>query len=366
MRVTRRGLTFDDFRPGLPAEQFWAVFVRAADTDAGKALKAEAPRAISHVEQMHASRCFKQGQDEGRLSCVSCHDPHRRIAAAERVGFYRERCLACHDERDCAAPARQRQAKQDSCIDCHMQRYGAGDIPHTASTDHRILRHGRAKAEASTPVVSGPGPPLASYYRNRDGVTPEDDDRALALAVVRKAQRGANYAFESMPQALGHLDAALKRHPDDLDVLEARGYALGWRSRPAEALAAFEKVLEAAPRREAALRGAAAMAEALAKNDLAIKYWRSTVEANPVAPAYRGGLARMLIRNQNWDEALREADAWTQLDPFDPEARAARLTCLLHTGPIDAMQLEMRRVEALAPPNLQELRIRVETKLRGR
>lgn len=108
------------------------------------------------------------------------------------------------------------------------------------------------------------------------------------------------------------------------------------------------------------------MAEALAKKDAALDYWRRAVQANPVALAYRAGLAQLLMRSASWGEARREADAWVRLDPFDPKARAARLICLLQTDHVEEARLEMQRVEALGPPNLQELRLRFETKMRGR
>jgi Flp pilus assembly protein TadD len=358
-RVPHHGLDFDDFRPGLPAERFWSVLLRAPEPGKGA-------KAISHVEQMHASQCYQKSQGQERLSCVSCHDPHRRIGAAERVGFYRERCLSCHAERGCVAPAPARQAKKDSCIDCHMPRYGASDIPHTASTDHRVLRHGKPRPSARIVAEQGAGPPLVSYYHGRDGITPEIEDRALALGMIRLAQTGVEYALEAVPQTLNLLETAQKRAPGDLAVLEARGYALGRRNRPSDALAAFETALEKRPKREAALIGAAAMAEALGKTELALDYWRRAVSANPVAPAYRRGLAQLLMRRAHWEEAGREADAWVRLDPFDVKARAARLICLLQADDLDEARLEMARVEALAPPNLPELRLRFETKMRGR
>jgi Flp pilus assembly protein TadD len=72
------------------------------------------------------------------------------------------------------------------------------------------------------------------------------------------------------------------------------------------------------------------------------------------------------MRRAHWEEAGREADAWVRLDPFDAKARSARLICLLQADDLDEARLEMARVEALAPPNLPELRLRFETKMRGR
>ena len=78
-RFLRAGHKEGDFRPGLPLDEFVAVFVEAGP--AGRS------RAVGQVEQMHASRCY--AASGGALGCTSCHDPHRRPGPAERVEHYR-------------------------------------------------------------------------------------------------------------------------------------------------------------------------------------------------------------------------------------------------------------------------------------
>jgi hypothetical protein len=357
VRVANRGLAFDDFRPGLPAEVFRSVFLRGPEAG-------QRDKAINHVEQMYASRCFQEGQGERQLSCVSCHDPHERISPARRVVHYRERCLTCHQQQGCSVPEPARQLKQDSCIDCHMPRYGAADIPHTASTDHRIPRHGKSRPNPKEPEIGVGKLPLISFYRDRPGVSATEEERGRALGIVKLALVRADFAVDAMPQALVALEAALKRDPHDLPVVEARGFALGRHNRLAEALAAFEEVLAAQPEREMTLVAAAATAEALAKVDLSLGYWRRAVAANPWSPDYRRDFVQLLIKTKAWPEAQREADAWVGLDPFSAEARAARLACLVALGEKQQARDEFARLEALAPANLQELRIRFERKLR--
>jgi hypothetical protein len=85
---------------------------------------------------------------------------------------------------------------------------------------------------------------------------------------------------------------------------------------------------------------------------------------NPVAADYRRFLASGLVKLESWDEARQHADAWVRLDPLSADARAARVQCLLAAGEKDEARAEFARVEALAPPNLVELRIRFERRLR--
>jgi hypothetical protein len=358
-RVVRRGRGLYDFRPGLPLDRFWAVFVRAGT-------EGERRRAVSHVEQMYESGCFRGGTGPDRLGCVSCHDPHERVPPARRVAYYRGRCLQCHGEKGCGLPRaeRLRRSAEDSCIECHMPRYGAFDIPHTASTDHRIPR----RPEPAPPPDGGPAPgdgfPLVAFYRDREGAGGAEGERDLAVALVNRALARDASAARAVGRALPLLEAAVRRDPDDFAAGEARGAALALPGRTAEALAACEAVLARAPGRELALAGAAANAEALGRTDAALGYYRRAAAANPWAPDYRRGLALLLVKKGAWDEARPECDAWVRLDPMSAEARAARLSCLLAAGDKDEARAEFARIEALAPDNLPELQARFRKKLK--
>src|SRR5205085_7047301 len=194
-----------------------------------------------------------------------------------RVAHYRDRCLQCHgkdagaDGSGCALPKAERlkQRADDSCIDCHMPRYSASNIPHTAVTDHRILRTGKPVPRDDTKPMPGDGLPIRSFYRGRKALDEAEDDRRRAIAVVKLTMMGDAAALRAARLALPALDAALQHDPDDLPAGEAKGYALSFQERRAEALAAFEAVLARAPDRETALVGAASAAEALGQTPAA-------------------------------------------------------------------------------------------------
>jgi hypothetical protein len=357
-RIVRRGRELYDFRPGMPLELFWSAFVRSSDAGEGQ-------KAVGQVEQMYQSRCFQGGGDTERLGCISCHDPHEHVPPARRVAHYRERCLTCHQRRGCSLPVeeRVRRTAEDSCIDCHMPRYGAADIPHTASTDHRILRGGKAPPRGEKRPAAGDGFSVVSFYRERKGVE-EEDERDLAVALVKLTLQGDTASSRIMERILPLLESALRRDPDDLLAGEAKGYALAVQGRSTESLAAFQAVLGKAPDRELALLGAASAAEALGQTEAALGYWRRVVAANPRAPGYRRSLVLLLVKKEAWDEARPECQAWVQLDPLSTEARIARVQCLLAAGDKDEARAEFARIEALAPANLRGLRIRFEKKLR--
>jgi hypothetical protein len=141
-RVLRRGQKYFDYRPSLPLELFFADFVRPAvhpgDT-----------KFVGTVEQMYASRCFRESKGPDKMGCISCHDPHKQPAVEKKTAYYRARCLSCHEERSCSLPRamRLKENKEDNCIACHMPRTGS-DVSHTTITDHRIPRRPQTPASS--------------------------------------------------------------------------------------------------------------------------------------------------------------------------------------------------------------------------
>ncbi|MGC4046933.1 MAG: multiheme c-type cytochrome [Armatimonas sp.] len=61
------------------------------------------------------SKCFIKSQ--GKLSCVTCHDPHEN--ASLDIPKYERTCIACHDGSVKTKPVCPVNAKQ-GCIRCHM------------------------------------------------------------------------------------------------------------------------------------------------------------------------------------------------------------------------------------------------------
>jgi hypothetical protein len=361
--VPHRGRDLFDFRPGLPADAFWSVYVRAAEPG-------ETPKAVNHVEQMVASRCFTGSRDvpaEGKrkLGCTSCHDPHRHVGPEERVAHYRARCLACHQAQDCSVPepARRRQSPPDSCIDCHMQRYPPRDIAHTAATDHRILRR--------PDPLSAPRPPgqpgIVPFYRPRPGADDREAGRDLGIALVRiLVQRLLQgQAPPAGAQAVALLKEAVRNDPADLPAWEALAEALTLLDRPAEAADAYEALLARDPHREAALMGAAMLAQKQ-RLPAAASYWRRAVAEGPWQPAYRASLAQVLAEQKAWDEAATQAEAWVRLDPANLDARVLHVSCLAHSGHKDAARAKFAKIERLRPPNLPLLQARFTVELRQR
>jgi tetratricopeptide (TPR) repeat protein len=134
-----------------------------------------------HPYRLRQSTCFL-ASPAGALSCVTCHDPHRKVPVAERAAHYRAVCQSCHQADACARPtaihpdtaqpdtARSRMASADDedagerdtadCVSCHMSPRRPEDVVQVVMTDHRIRRHPGGAAwlaarEEKDPVLTG-------------------------------------------------------------------------------------------------------------------------------------------------------------------------------------------------------------------
>jgi tetratricopeptide (TPR) repeat protein len=335
-RVVRRGRRLDEYRPGLPLESVLSVFTHADDS--GEKL-------VTHVEQMYLSRCFRGSAGSKQMGCISCHDPHRKIAATDRAVFYRQRCLQCHGETDCHAAPGARAARQDGCIDCHMPRAQVADITHVASTDHRIIRPGKAP-----PRSLGSGP-LVAIVPRAAAVDDRELGRDRGIAEVETAELDR----AGLERGLTLLERASSDFPDDWEAMAARGAALLHLHRPREAADVLRKVLAAQPRWETALAHCAEACAAAGTEADAIDAWRKAIELNPWIASYRGGLASLLIRRGAWQELEPQAAAWLRLDPDNAAAHKAWITALVRLGRTGEGRAALNRALALFPLNRGEL-----------
>jgi predicted CXXCH cytochrome family protein len=350
-RIVRRGLDAFAYRPGLPLHLFLSVFVRPAEfTD---------HQLVGQVEQMQASRCFRDSREPNKLGCISCHDPHAVPAPAQRVAYYRGRCLQCHGDRDCTLPpAKRRQVSaDDSCIACHMPRLPTADIAHTAVTEHRILRRAEGPARPFESRLLRPGEvPLVHFHR--DLADPHDPEfgRDVGLAVADLVREASPVRRQLAETALPYLDAAVRRGPEDVPAWEARGEVLAVAGRTADALASCERALALAPGREQSLADAATFAAALGRRSAAIAYWQRAVAVNPWATLPRFQLARLWAEGKEWDKAVPECREVLKVDPTYVEARMLLVTYHLDRGDRAQARAEFDTVLALHPADPEKLR----------
>jgi hypothetical protein len=118
--LRRFGRDIYSFRPGQKLEDY-AARIDITESDQPRAERFEINH---HPYRLEQSRCFTAS--EGRLSCLTCHDPHRKVTDA---AHFRKACMSCH--------ASAHRATED-CTSCHMPKRRTQDVVHVVMTDHRI------------------------------------------------------------------------------------------------------------------------------------------------------------------------------------------------------------------------------------
>jgi Flp pilus assembly protein TadD len=340
-RFARAGRELFDYRPGLPIHRFLAVFLM-------KKGKGGTFEAVGHAEQMEASRCFEASK--GQLGCISCHDPHRLPAPSTKVAYYRERCLACHEKTGCALPLTQRQSRGqgEDCIACHMPRPAMTNIPHTAATDHRILRGVPGSVREGRRDTAGqPGEsPLMDYHwalMTKEEQRNSERDMGVALGwAARNLRASPQFARVAAMQGLSLLEAAVRDRPDDLSAREFLGHAFAILGRPEDALHAFEGVLSVEPRRELALRSSGRILARLQRPELARAALQKTIAVNPWISDYHLALANSCYQAGDWPAAVAACREAIRLNPELFEARSLLVQCYLRAHEPDNADAEFQ------------------------
>lgn len=322
-RILRKDKSFHDFRPGMVTEDIWTVFVSQQSLDAETAIPF-----TSQVEQMHASACF-QGSD-GRMSCTTCHDPHRVPDRQERASFYRNRCNNCHADHGCSLPLEERESPpaNNSCIHCHMPVSGASDILHASQADHRVPRYPPGEQPVVNP--SAPRLPWAIFDHSDDRMPEWEVQRARALALSDQALEVKDKKLMQLARAA--LEAAAKRDPKDTEVLRKLGFLCGIVGEHARAGRLFDLALQVNPEDEMSLKNSGLMASRTHSTAEAIRSYRRYLKINEWDGTMYGPYAAALANSGDLQAALEAIEHGLELDPTQRELRGLAVQLYARTG----------------------------------
>ena len=310
-RIARSGRSEFDFRPGDLLSDVWATFVRSASVD-----EEHATAAVSQVEQMHSSRCFQESMQ--RMTCTSCHDPHSLPSPQDRTEYYRQRCLSCHEQTDSACalerPLRLTRSAEDSCIECHMPSLPATDVPHTAQTDHRILR------ESLSGSASTGNSPNTFLDLSLFPLPEREQQRARGLLLAGAAE--SRNDVTAAASALLLLNPLVDDQSHDLAVLDAIAACSELIGDLGTAADYFQRARQLAPRNDRVLRGLLINSHKRGKLQEALKYAETILQLCPdEGPVHfqRAALLRQLGRES---AALTSCQDALRLMPDDAEVRS--------------------------------------------
>jgi len=178
VRVLQPGKSVLDFRPGTPLDRTIAIFSIPPD----RRSPGESPL-LKHYSLMILSKCYLGGA--GKLSCITCHSPHKQPAGTEAVDVYRQKCLGCHTEQSCSVSlaVRLKNVPGNDCAGCHMPKQNLQVITHSALTNHRIIaRSDEPLPEAAFRQITRALPDLI-HLSARDG----DGAASVSPAVLLQA-----------------------------------------------------------------------------------------------------------------------------------------------------------------------------------
>jgi hypothetical protein len=336
-RVVRRGRDLFEYRPGLPWDQFVTTFVFRRDL-------ADYRKSVGQFEQMEASRCF--AESGGKLTCVSCHDPHEKPAESEAGRFYRARCLNCHKSKGCSAPPAKRAAVADSCVACHMPRGDSSTIAHASVTDHRVPRRSEAPARPVSPV--GVSPPLVPYPPGPHAAPADERERDWGIAAGRVAA-SAPAARSLVPFAQERLAAAVARWSQDAEAWVTLAAVKGAAGNGRGALDAARTALAAGPRSEVALTRVALEARFVGELETALGALDRLIRMSPTTVQHRLARAEVHLRRRDWGRAAADARAALAIQPLHWKARLYLAVCHHHQGAPAAARQEAATALELIP-----------------
>jgi len=341
--IRRFGRDIDSFQPG---QRLSSYLLRVDITDTGIA-RDDRFEINHHPYRLEQSRCFRESA--GRLSCLTCHDPHRKVAESERAAHYRAVCIGCHT--NAHRPA-------EDCVSCHMPKRRTQDVVHVVMTDHKISRRSDtagllAPRQEREPVIenvelagpdilpadrevyrviaamrAGSGQEAARRLEQLLAATASPDIEPyfdLAAAQLRQKRAGAlekttRQILDCIPdhplalewfglsRMAGDGEAAIQslREAARLDPLRVEtqfnlGLELAARGDRGEAAACFERALAGRPNFVLAWIHLGD----LRSGDAAIAAYRRALEIDPTSTRAYVALARALRARGNDKEALR-------------------------------------------------------------
>ncbi|MEZ5812098.1 MAG: cytochrome c3 family protein [Rhizobiaceae bacterium] len=203
--VRRFGRAAYSFRPGELLSDF-SIGLDATERGRTRSDRFEINH---HPYRLEQSRCFIES--EGKLGCLTCHDPHRKIKPAERAAHYRKACLSCHGDGEgglgLSAEASVRHptiGEEDDCTTCHMPERRTQDVIHVTMTDHLIARN-PGGLELIAPIEKKDVDIEAVFIRlGAEALSENEQTIYKAIATLRYS----NHRYEPAAQRLEELLAA--------------------------------------------------------------------------------------------------------------------------------------------------------------
>lgn len=287
VRVLKPGKSYRDIAPGKPLDDVLSILLVPPTR--------EHPPDADHVEHYYSmtlSRCYRASG--GKLSCITCHDPHVQPTREEAPAYFAKKCMTCHTNQSCKVPLEQRlkQTPSNDCAGCHMPKRDIQVISHSSATNHRILARPNEGFREET-------------FRQTTAALPD---------------------LIHLDPAPGAKDAPLPK----LTLLEAYGTLSTDHTEYVDAYLKLLKELEQSMPNAALVQAGAGRRELQNRNfATAEEHLQRALKLGPPRATTYGDLAEALNQLGRKQEALDALNQAYALDPFNPQIQKARIGRLI-------------------------------------
>jgi hypothetical protein len=324
-------------------------------------------RFVGQLERLALSACFRGSP---AMTCTSCHEPHRGVAA-QGVESFDARCAGCHRlapvhtsltvSEVTGEPARS----PAGCVDCHLRRSQPFDLPHTRSADHfirrRILRpsddvpHRQFADPKGDPMLFDDGR-LAGRLQTAEGKKWLSGVLAMGLVSMGRfeeaARRFDEFPEPGSPEAIrpsARSDSGLVPLETQTSFHTLRAMILMTRGRFEPAKAAFSDALALDSLSAPALMGRARLRFDTGDVSGALADTKMVIEAYPEAEPPWDLRVEMAERAGRFDLALAGLRASTRRWPSNAEAWLKLGLLLRRQGDLEGAKRALDRARSLRP-----------------
>jgi hypothetical protein len=308
-RVLQPGKTYQDFRPGQWLFDTVAILKVPPDSE-----ERHEQDLLEHNAAMQASRCFTQSG--GKLSCLTCHDPHVQPLGAEASTYFKAKCLTCHTERSCKLSLAARQSRADNCIGCHMPKRSVAVISHSALTNHRVPARPDQPLPPWKPTAASDLVIVNPIVNQPEGRSSQLSDIALLRAYNDLVSRSPEYQsrYLALLDKLGHSEGD---NPYVQAALAHQALAEGKNEEALVHLATGVRLGEAAVYEDMAI----ALAN-LGRDDEAIPAFLKGIDIDPYRTESRKRLILEYVKLKHYTEARHAMEEYVGLFPGDTFMRS--------------------------------------------
>jgi len=336
VNVLKDGKSVRDFRPGMYLKDVYHVFLEKNEDQ-------EAFGIASHAERLQQSQCFLQS--EGKLTCTTCHDPHKSIAITDN-NIYVRQCQQCHQptkQIECGLDPQAQMLEQGNCISCHMPKGGTSDIPHVSFHDHKI----RVVDTTQRSLAAEKAFVKSLFCANDASVT----DSSIGAAYLQR--------FEEVGEIAQDLAQAKSLLGTQGNLYERARVAL-YEGKLSQANVLIKQAITTQGEQPLLLFLQGEIAEAAGNYSLAYRAYLKAWQQNPAA--FEAGLkagTSLLQAKSGQLEALTEAqqifDKLYKQKPFEPRLLTNMGFVALNQGRFDQSEIYLVKSLKVVPNDIQAL-----------